>query len=568
MNAKDFEVPIDSTIDDLFKSMGKITSTSNSSGFALITEKSKVVGVVSDSDVRKFILKNKKKPEKVTDVLQSNFAYISKYNTETEMIEKILMVLDSRGWKTKLPIKFLPVIEDGSAIGVIDLNIYENLLRKSREQTVVYGLGYVGLTVALSLAANGRKVVGIDTDIRRVNWLNEKKCYIKEPGLENLLNQNLNSNFEAKDKIDYLDRKSNSTGLTHIICLPTPIDTNSKPDTQILDDFVSKLLNHLNIGDLVILRSTIPLGYSRKIVEIIEAGKNWKCGNEFYLVFAPERTVEGNALIELTELPQVIAGATDSCLNKGVEYFQGFVKQMVISKQLEEAELIKIASNAYRDHIFAFSNQLAIVAQTLNIDINQVIENSNLGYPRNNIAKPSPGVGGPCLTKDPYFMPDIEGLEQMPAKSSRKLNEIMPRKIFDFLYKNIGEELKSKEIAVLGLAFKGLPETNDIRNSPSMEIIAYLQTLNSKLTYFDANLAVFEDTIIPNIERPSIILILNNHPKNLELVISLLENTQHAEIWIFDPWRLIHQNLFRFENNLERINYLTLSNRISLEKPK
>ena len=239
-----------------------------------------------------------------------------------------------------------------------------------------------------------------------------------------------------------------------------------------------------------------------------------KAGIDFYLVFAPERTIEGNALIELDTLPQIIGGITRECQKKGVVFFQQFTSNTIAVDKIEEAELIKIASNAYRDYVFAFSNYLAIVAQEYSLDINTLIKNANSGYARNNFPSPSPGVGGPCLTKDPYFMPTIDSLDKSPVYVARKFNETMPARVVRFLQTQIGSEITSKEIAVLGLAFKGTPETNDLRNSTNVEIYNLLKSLNDRVTVFEPTFELGAQLdFYQRIKQPAIILVLNNNPK-------------------------------------------------------
>jgi UDP-N-acetyl-D-mannosaminuronate dehydrogenase len=209
---------------------------------------------------------------------------------------------------------------------------------------------------------------------------------------------------------------------------------------------------------------------------------------------------------------------------------------------------------------------LAIIAQKYDIDVNDLIQNANSGYSRNNFPKPSPGVGGPCLTKDPYFMPSLNSENQSPIFTARKFNESMPKFVIEFLLQKIGSDLFKYEIAIVGLAFKGNPETNDLRNSVSIEVSEILKGKKCFLTYYEASFENSEQPIqFPEMSNPKIFLILNNHSKNVDIVLNSVSKTSHKEIYIFDPWRLITLNLLKNLNEKVKLKYLTLSNTYNIE---
>ena len=560
MDPKKFFVNKNSPLFELLSIMGQITPSGNSSGFAVVVDdEENVLGVVSDSDLRKFLLNKQVLPDKITDLVNYDFVYISEAEYLNNLPTSMYEVINARGWKTKAPIRFLPVIENKKVVRILDLIELGGIIENQKDLIYVIGLGYVGLTLALFMASNRKKIVGIELDENKVEKLVKKTSYVNETGLQNLLDQNIGTFFNPTSKYEIIGQRSFGISATFVLCLPTPLDEFDQPNEKYLLEAIEKLTKFIKSGDLIILRSTVPIGFCRKAVAIIEEITNLKVGIDFYLVFAPERTIEGNALIELETLPQILGGITEQCQKKGLVFFQQFTSNTISVDKIEEAELIKISSNSYRDYTFAFSNYLAIVAQQYDLDINVLIKNANSGYARNNFPAPSPGVGGPCLTKDPYFMPTIDSLDKSPIHVARKFNERMPERVVSFLKTQIGPEITSNEIAVLGLAFKGIPETNDLRNSTNIEIYKLLKTLNDRVTVFEPT---FEGNEEPEfnqkIEQPAIILVLNNHPKNIDKALELLYRSKHPLTWLFDPWGLISLN----RTNLikSKVVYLTLSN--------
>jgi nucleotide sugar dehydrogenase len=561
MNPAAFFINLNDSIDNLLRVMGNVTPFGTTSGFAIVLNSlNELEGVVADSDLRRYILENSRLPIKIEELLNRKYVFINESDYEKNLSSSVYMALNKRGWKTKSPIRYLPVVnEKNEVVRVLNLDELNSLYDSKRDLVYVIGLGYVGLTLALFLSNKQANVIGIEISSKKVEKLLDKISYVNETGLQNLLELNINRYFKPSNTYGIIDDRAPGVNATFILCLPTPLDNLKNPDEKYLIDAIVEICNYVKPGDLIILRSTVAVGFSRKAAKIIEERTKLKIGSDFFMVFAPERTLEGNALIELENLPQIIGGITKECQKRGLVFFRQFVSSTIAVNTTEESELIKIASNSYRDYIFSFSNYLSIVAQNYSLDINTVIKNANSGYSRNNIPSPSPGVGGPCLSKDSYFMPIVAKNEESPILAARKFNESMPSKVVEFLKKQIGESLIKSEIAAIGLAFKGVPETNDLRNSVGIEIVNLLKKLNSNITYYEATVQKdFESDVFPAIVNPQVILVLNNHPKNIDIAVNILNKTSFSDIWLFDPWRLISSS---FKSTTKTsINYLTLSN--------
>jgi nucleotide sugar dehydrogenase len=553
----------DESIGRLFEVMTQVVTPRLGSGYAIVVNReAQAAGVVTDADFRKFLAKNGRLPRNIAEVVHTEFISVAEGLSESEVLESLLDQMKSRGWKTVLPVRFVPVLKSGIPVGVIDAQDLQFAISSHRDQLVIVGLGYVGLTLALAASSAGMSVIGIDPDCEKIESLNSKKSYISEPGLENLLEEFVGSNFFPRNTLSEMVR-SPGQSWNFILCVPTPLTSDLSLDTSYINQAIKELIPHFQIGDSIIMRSTVPIGTTREIAIVIEKDLGWSVGKDFYAISAPERTVEGNALYELRELPQILGGVTPNCAQHGYDLFQKISKRLVPVSTSEVSETIKITSNAFRDYSFGFSNYLAKVAQSYNLDVNEIIDNANFGYLRNSIPKPSPGVGGPCLSKDPYllFNSGFTNTES-PIYAARKVNESMTQYVYNHLVEKI-PGLLSLEILMLGLAFKGSPETNDMRNSPSIDLAHLFLKEGKRIFGWDA---VVENSTIPGIFlqseitiKPQVFLILNNHENNVDkLNAFLLGNNE--KIWIFDPWRLIGdpKEILRFAP--QGVTYLTLSN--------
>jgi nucleotide sugar dehydrogenase len=553
----------DDPIERLLEVMTHVVTPRLGSGYAIaVSREGLATGVVTDADLRKYSARTGKLPTKILEVVHADFISVDEGLSEEEVVESLLEQMNSRGWKTVLPVRFVPVLKSGIPVGVVDAQDLQIEISSYRDQLIVVGLGYVGLTLALAAASAGMSVVGIDSDPEKINSLENKNSYISEPGIENLLDELVETNFYPRKSLSEMDR-SPGQSWNFILSVPTPLISNFSLDTSYIMQAMDDLLPHFQIGDSVIMRSTVPIGTTRQVATYIENKLGWTVGTDFYAISAPERTVEGNALFELRELPQILGGVTPSCAQHGFDLFQKISNRLVPVSTSEVSETIKITSNAYRDYSFGFANYLTKVAQSFNLDVNEIVDNANFGYLRNSIPKPSPGVGGPCLSKDPYLLGGLTSEDlNSPIHAARKVNESMTEYVFEHLSERI-PELLSLETLMIGLAFKGIPETNDMRNSPSLDLAQLFFEQGKRIFGWDA---VVETNVMPvNLlpleasSKPQVFLLMNNHENNVEKLTTLL-NDNKSKIWIFDPWRLISnpKEILRFAP--QGLSYITLSN--------
>jgi nucleotide sugar dehydrogenase len=360
----------------------------------------------------------------------------------------------------------------------------------------------------------------------------------------------LSSNLE-RDSISFDKVLKDNSNQVYIVAVGTPLNHKLKPDLTSLTQVLIEISKVLKFGDQIMLRSTVPVGVTREVViPYLEKATSLFAGRDFFVSFAPERTVEGKAMYELKTLPQVIGGFSAKCLEQSVGFWSTLTPMVIRSDSLEAAEMVKLANNTFRDLSFAFANELALIADNYNVDAFELVNAANEGYPRNKIPLPSPGVGGYCLTKDPIlFSSNSKGLrpDAVLGLSSRKINEraaLYPVKVIKKFAERTELNLKEAKVLILGIAFKGLPETTDIRGSVAIDVLNALKGVVGKISGWDAIVktediykAGFDkvDDLDGAIKQSDIVLILNNHPANVYPGIynSTSENNKRL---IFDGW--------------------------------
>jgi UDP-N-acetyl-D-mannosaminuronic acid dehydrogenase len=445
-----------------------------------VLKNKKLIGSLSFGDIkRKF--NNIDKTFPVSKIMNKK-PIIIKFNTDEFIffrnLKKIVLHND---------IEFVYVVDkNGCLLGVIDSNIVSNFNDSMFCDTIIFGLGFVGLTLMIHLAKYNIRVTGIDKNKKIISNLKNNNTSINENGLVQILRLG----NKRKSLLFYTKYPKKNLAKIFIVTVGTPVK-NLKININYVEQCLKDISEILTINSLVILRSTIPVGSSRsKFIPLIEKKTQLKCGLDWNFVFAPERTVEGNALNELNSLPQILSGYTPECLNKGKQYFANFTNNIIEMDTLEMAELSKLICNTYRDLTFAFANDTALLSEKYNINAHNLINLTNEGYPRGGIPLPSPGVGGTCLSKDPYLY-SLSNISDNFHKSklgliSREIN-IKSAKVPEKVFKNYKRKINKKIITVLilGLSFKGDFPNKDIRNSNAKKFADFCIKNNCDTYIFD-----------------------------------------------------------------------------------
>jgi len=417
-------------------------------------------------------------------------------------------------------------------------------------QVVVLGLGYVGLTLGAYLSELGFQVHGVEIRDLVLDSLKEKKAFFWEPKLDDLLARNIDrGTFTFSTEIPKSFGKR-----VFIITVGTPIDGEKK---AILDSIVNvseQVASAMSDGDMVILRSTVKLNTTRSVVApILE-----KSGKSFDLAFCPERTLEGAALTELGSLPQIVGASSQIARLRAANFFQQVTPNVVNVSNIETAEMIKLVDNMQRDVFFAVSNEVAHLCNSQPIRASEVISAGKLGYKRTNLATPGP-VGGPCLEKDSYLLSEsvvnFGGIARI-AMAARETNENVMIEASAFISSWVNENAlePNRKVAVLGMAFKGVPETNDLRGSPTLALVASLEKeiTNGEIYCWDPVIPDSElssygyksgATLNEVLQGACAIVLVNNHPEldNLDLVA--LSESSSAPLLIYDFWGRNDHNL-------------------------
>ncbi|MGE2727301.1 nucleotide sugar dehydrogenase [Mycolicibacterium pulveris] len=375
------------------------------------------------------------------------------------------------------------------AFGRSDAEI-DLLVRGMRSGIALVGFGYIGTVIGAVLADRGWPVTGIDVRQNVVDEINQGKTSVPEPGLGELVANSVRmgrlratSDFGALADNDFV-----------IVTVGTPLGPDYEPIVDDIKSAARAVGEQLREGHLVILKSTVPPDTTENLVRpILEEASGLRAGVDFGLAFCPERIAEGQAIHELTSIP-VVVGAVDerSARACATLWRHALGVDSVIVDNPRTAEMVKLADNLWVDLNVALANELAKLCDRLGMDALQVIEAANTmpkGSGPVNILRPSMGVGGYCLTKDPWFLNHLGesvGLDLAIPRTSRTVNDTMPGYTYGLLTELLGEQGKtvaSSKIAVLGIAFKN--NTGDCRLTPTKYVVALLEESGCQLTVHD-----------------------------------------------------------------------------------
>ena len=342
---------------------------------------------------------------------------------------------------------------------------------RAQSHVVVVVLGYVGLTLAIHLAEKDLFVQGVEIRKNVLDSLAEGKSTFWEPNLNNLIEKNLLSGrFRPGSKIESL-----GTPQVFIITVGTPLYGEKLINMEPLSRATKEVAEEIKDGDLVLLRSTVGVGSTRDFVKPILDST----GKKFFLAFAPERTLEGTALLELAHLPQIVGGVDETSLDVASRFFESIDTKVIRVSNSETAEMIKLVDNMQRDSRFAISNEVASMCNlTSKIRAREVIMKGKIDYPRTELHLPGP-VGGPCLEKDPYILVESmygKGFKDSLSIAARETNlNVIPRGLTPILELISKRKIRKPQVSLLGMAFKGQPRTDDLRGSSSIQIIEFLK---------------------------------------------------------------------------------------------
>lgn len=417
------------------------------------------------------------------------------------------------------------------------------------EKVCIIGLGYIGLPTAVMFANHGKKVLGVDLNHDIVSKINKKEAHIEEPGLLEKLTIAVDTgNLRASIVPEKAD--------VFIIAVPSPINADKTANLEYVKSASKSIVPYLEKGNLVVLESTVPPRTVEDVMIPILKETGLEIGTELFVSHSPERVIPGKVFEELVNNSRIVGGINKESSIKTADLYRSFVEGELFLTDATTAEMVKIIENTYRDVNIAFANELARISENIGVNVWEAIQLANQ-HPRVNIHTPGPGVGGHCIPVDPWFLVELDRENAKLINMAREINDSMPQftvnKVKEILDK---EQIANPKVAVLGLAFKG--NVDDIRESPSLEIIRLLKEMNIEHSVFDPHV---KETKVPNqtheledsLFHADLILILTDHNEFKEL--NPVEASKHVRSKIvFDTKNCLNNPVW--ENAGFKVNVL------------
>ena len=371
-------------------------------------------------------------------------------------------------------------------------NQKEILLRKLNDKSAVigiFGLGYVGLPLALRFVEAGYSVVGFDIDVEKINKINNRESYFKHIGKDKIAASvdnglSVTIDFSKANEVDAL-----------IICVPTPLNKSREPDLSYVISTVELMLPHLRAGQIVSLESTTYPGTTEEELLPRLESVGLKVGEDIFLVYSPEREDPGNQSYETKTIPKICGGHTASCKEAGEALYSIAIDQVVMVSSTKVAELTKLLENIHRAVNIGLVNEMKVVADKMGMDIHEVIAAAATKPFGFTPYYPGPGLGGHCIPIDPFYLTwkaREYGLTTRFIELAGEVNTSMPKwvvaKVTDAL-NDMSLPVKGSKILVLGIAYK--KNVDDMRESPSVELMQLLREKGAVIEYSDPYVPTF-----------------------------------------------------------------------------
>lgn len=331
----------------------------------------------------------------------------------------------------------------------------------------VIGLGYIGLPTALMMASHGVEVVGIDFNKELVHTLENGQVTFKEDGLKELFNEAVKCGITFST--EYI------TADMYIVAVPTPYDKESKKiDATYVVNAIKEVMKVCKKGSIVVVESTISPGTIDRFVRPIIEENGFMLGEDLHIAHAPERIIPGNMIYELKHNSRTIGADSKEVAEQVKEVYASFCQGNIVTTDIRTAEMTKVVENTFRDINIAFANELTKICRQDHMDVHEIIRIANM-HPRVNILQPGPGVGGHCISVDPWFLVgDYPGLANL-IKQARIINDSMP----EFVLERISAIMKEKgikdvsRVGLYGLTYK--EDVDDVRESPTLQLLECME---------------------------------------------------------------------------------------------
>lgn len=353
----------------------------------------------------------------------------------------------------------------------------------------ILGLGYVGIPLAKAMSQKGFDVLGFDISKDRVGMLNSGKSPIKHITCEEISGM-LDVGFEATD--EFL-RSGECDAL--IICVPTPLNKSREPDLSFVVATMESIAPYLRKGQLLALESTTWPGTTEEVLLPYVENSGLNVGEDFYLVYSPEREDPGNSSFSTQSIPKVVGGHTAECLKAGVALYGAFIDTVVPVSSTGTAEMVKLLENIHRSINIGLVNEMKVVADAMELDIFEVIDAAKTKPFGFTAYYPGPGIGGHCIPVDPFYLTWKArefGLHTRFIELAGEINASMPKYVVNKLVRALnekGKSLKGATVLALGIAYKR--DVDDMRESPSVFVMELLRDWGADVSYSDPYVPVF-----------------------------------------------------------------------------
>ncbi|MCV0399626.1 MAG: nucleotide sugar dehydrogenase [Nitrosarchaeum sp.] len=417
-------------------------------------------------------------------------------------------------------------------------------INSSKAQICVVGLGQVGLPVALSFCNVGFVVRGLDVDKDHIELLKNGKSPFEEPILEEML---IKSRKEERF-FPTLDQNAIAESDVIIVCVPTPISKEIKPDLSLLKNACDTISRFELKNKLIVIESSIPpKTFESMILPSLSGDKT----TNIFASYVPERLSPGQAFEEINTTPRVIGARDQKSRDVTYDLYKKIIKADIFKTSPIVAETCKLVENTFRDVNIALANEIAMICERYDIDVLEIQKICN-SHPRVNLLTPGPGVGGPCLPKDPYLLLNPQDSEQIDSKiisNARKINDYMPSHVFHLIENTLKEqnkEIKNSTITILGTAYKG--NVSDTRYSPSEKIASLLLETCSNVKINDPHSKIsfgakYEENISKAIKNSDVVVILTDHDEYKNINLQEMKKDMNDDPILIDTRRIFDKEI-------------------------
>lgn len=390
-----------------------------------------------------------------------------------------------------------------------------------KTKVAIIGLGYVGLPLAVEIAKANFKVIGIDKNKSRINKINNYESYISDVSnfeLKKVVSKKkliATQNFKALEEVDVI-----------IICVPTPLTNNKEPDMSYIKKSLEDMTLFLHKEQLIVLESTTYPGTTEELIKPHLEDRGFEIGKDIFLAFSPERVDPGNKKYKTGNIPKIVGGITDNCTEVAKKFYEQVISEKVYSvSSAKVAEMVKLLENIFRNVNIALVNELTMLCDRMNIDVWEVIEAAKTKPYGFTAFYPGPGVGGHCIPVDPFYLSWKAKEYDFRTKFielAGEINSNMPSFVIEKIRRILNQKrkcLNGANILIFGISYK--KDVSDVRESPALKIIEFLQKEQTNIYYYDPYVPV----ISINFKSYKSIKLVNKKLEKMDVTVIITDHS-------------------------------------------